>query len=103
MVYFLRPSYGMTQPSSPSTPSLDISSGNNLYMMIAVPLVLVAIFLAFVWMKRPTMLGLCNKDELDKNNKPKINTMRVVAGVFLVGLLGAGATYGGLMLANKSS
>ena len=100
MVYFLRPSYSMDQPSSPS---LDVSSGNNLYMMIAIPLVVVAIFSVVLYMRRPTMLGLYKKDDLDKDGKPKVNTMRVLLAVLVVAALSAGATYGGLMFANKSS
>ncbi len=100
MVYFLKPTYSMDQPSSPS---LDISSGNNLYMMIAIPLVVVVVFSAFLYMKRPTMLGLYKKDDSDKDGKPKMNTMKVLLAVLLVGALSAGATYGGLMLSHHKS
>lgn len=101
MVYFLRPSYSM----SPQPATVDVSSGNNLLMLVGVPLAVVVLVLAVVLLRRPTMMGLCAKDDLNKDGKPKVVKSRVALLLLVVAALAAGATYGALvmMAENKSA
>jgi len=94
MVYFLKPTYSLKYSGGFD----DLMSGNNLYIMLGVALACLLVVVLVVQFKRPVSMGLCKKDDLDKDGKPKVNWMKTSLLAVVAALLGALAAAGVLMM-----